>query len=166
MNNMNSALDVQAISEALSDMEYFYYSEELLQMKWFSYYEELFIDISRMAAVLSDKLASLRNQIPTLYYNRVPDFNLASMLLSYSQMDYLIAADSGMSCDAAQYEQDNLDSFALCSKKEQRQLIVSVFEFLVEFQRLKAMYSTLTSLLQEFNYHNSGMEEFFQGGAE
>ena len=163
---LSSSLDDRVISEILSEIENYIYSDELLQRKWFSYYEELFIDISQAAEDMYYQLANLRRQVPAQNGHGDSDFDIAAMLLNYNSMDYLIAADSGMSEDADHYAQDNMEALAQCSKQDQRQLIISVFGFMVEFQRLKVMYKTLVTLLEEFDNHNSDMDEFFCGGAE
>ena len=163
-NILNSALDEQTISEILSDIEYSIYSEELTQNEWFPYYSDLFVDISILAAELTDKLGDLRHYLPKSFGNDNSAFDTAAMILNYDSIDYLMAADSYMSEEAERYMQNNIDSLASYSKKDQRYLLISVLEFLVEVQSLKETYKVLINLLQEFEHHNSDMEEFFLGG--
>jgi|GEM_PF-3749194 len=161
------SLDESSIREILSEMEYFNYTEELQGLNYFVQYEELFIDIARAATELSDRFYSICGYFSHLFGMYGSGFNSAAMLLNYTRLDYFSAADTCVSEDANQYERDIMNSLSALSKQEQRHLLISVFEFMVDFQCLKTTFQTLVELLYEFDHNNNEcMEAFFKTGGD
>ena len=162
---LSSALDEAAIYEIISEMDSPFYSDELMNYNYFHYFAELFIDISAAASQLRDKLYYMRLPEQKNYRDHI--FNLATISLNYTEMDYLLTTESYSSAEAEEDKQDIVDKLSKYSKKEQRQLFIKTLDFMVEFQELKATYKTLVYLLREFDsYKNLGIEAFLGGHDE
>ena len=154
---LNATLDSSVIREVLGDMEYFHFSDtyyELQNNKWFAFYEELFIDIAIVAEKLRESFYNMTGRLPAFSDGKHSGLDLAAMLLNYSGLDYCVAFGYLCNTDAAQHEQEVMDTLAAVSKKDQREVIIRAFEFMVEFQKLKTTYKLLIELLQTLEEYN------------
>ena len=165
-NIINSALDFYKISESLGEIEWYMYDENLLKMVHFSSYEELFSEIAAGAGDLRERVQSLYQRGWWLGDKKASSFDAVARLLNYSFMDYLRTTDNFITQEAIQDKEADMASLEEYSKKDQRQHIINIFDFMVEFQRLEMVYKILFNILERFENHNSGMEEAVAGGAE